>query len=35
VNGAADIPTVVNLPDLTGVQAIISGDTFVPTERTF
>jgi hypothetical protein len=35
VNGAADIPTVVSLPDLTGVQAIISGDTYVPTERTF
>jgi hypothetical protein len=35
VNGAADISTVVELPSLAGVQAIISGDTFVPTSRTF
>jgi hypothetical protein len=35
VNGVADIPTVVSLPSLAGVQAIISGDTYRPTSRTF
>jgi hypothetical protein len=35
VNGMADVSTVVTLPDLTGVEAIVAGDKFVPTSRTF